>query len=760
MDQQPKKGSSVARRGAAEFAAAEAKRRRRELTLTLVVGAAVLLLVVFGQRFSGLAGASRIGDSILFLALNAVTLILIVVLLFLIGRAMVKLVFERRRGLLGSHLQFKFAAAFVSIAALPTVVLFLVSAVFINQSINTWFSLQVDTAFDQSRSVADSYYETSATQALFFGQRIATQITDRKLLREDKLEELTEFVHSKQLDYNLGVVEVFSATGEEMVFSINPDVPAASFSRPDSDFVRSALAGVATSRAEKQGSADVIRGAVPIRSSFRPDETVGVVVVNFWMPASVARNVAEIRTAHSDFRAVQPYAGAVRTAYLLQLLLVLLVLLLLATWLGVRLARGVTNPIGALAEGTAEVARGNLDVRVEATSDDEIGFLVGSFNKMTHDLRDARSRLELSNAELDQRGRYMEIVLRNIGAGVISVDGEGKVSTINPSAQRLLGLPPGLGLIGRKLDEVLTQPEHLEAVRDLAGQLRSGIRESIRRQVQVPMGEETLTLLVSVTLLQDEDGNALGMVVVFDDYSQLVKAQRMAAWQEVARRIAHEIKNPLTPIQLSAQRIRRRFRARLAEEPDDARVFDECVETISAQVEGLKLLVNEFSNFARLPTANPKPGDLNRLVHEAVASYAETEGVVFKTDVDPELPTVDLDPEHIRRTLSNLIDNAVAAVRERNESETAGAAGHIELRSIHDRARQTVRLEVVDDGVGISTEDRRRIFEPYFSTKEHGTGLGLPIVSRIVADHHGYIRVHPNRPHGTRVVIELPVRSA
>jgi len=351
----------------------------------------------------------------------------------------------------------------------------------------------------------------------------------------------------------------------------------------------------------------------------------------------------------------------------------------------------------------------------------------------------------------------MEIVLRNVDAGVVSVDAEGRISTINPSAQRLLGIAPGTGVIGSKLEEVLTRTEYLDVVRELSNQTRPGMRESVRQQVQVPSGDEMLTLLVTLTLLQDYDGRPIGSVVVFDDYTQEVRAQRMAAWREVARRIAHEIKNPLTPIQLSAQRIRRRFRGRLAESSRDSQVFDECVDTITSQVEGLKVLVNEFSNFARLPAANPKPDDLNQLVQEAISSYAGTDGVKFETDLDPKLPSVDLDREQIRRVLSNMIDNATAAVAQ--HVAAGGGIGCVEVRTVHDSPLQTVRLEIADDGIGIPPEHRRRIFEPYFSTKDHGSGLGLAIVSRIIEDHHGYIRVHGNRPRGTRFIVELPVRS-
>ena len=729
---------------------AERRRRIRELWIGIVLVVAMGLLLLL-PPISGLT--KGVGDSGLFLFLNAVTVILILIFGFLVTRNFWKLVGERRRGILGSHLNLKFVAAFVLITLVTTSGLFVVSAFFITNSIDKWFSVQVDRALEESGEIAENSYEWTAQNALFFGARIASRITADRLMREDQIAELEALVQDRQREYNLGVVEVFSATGEELVSAINPNIPAANFSRPDDDLVKDALrAGGASWRADEVGSGDVIRAVVPIESSFKPGESVGAVVVNVMIPFSQARRVATNRETLEEYRRLQPTAGHIRTAYLLELLLAFSMVLMLALWMGFRLAKGVTTPIRALAEGTAEVAKGNLDVRVPATTDDEVGFLVDSFNQMTSDLRAARVGLERQATELERRRRYMEIVLGNIGAGVVSMDPEHRISTINPSAQRYLGIPAGTGLLGQKLADVTKRPELLEVIEELGGQLRPGVRESIRRQVQLPLGDDVATLFVTLTVMHDEAGDPLGSVVVFDDYSQLVKVQRMAAWREVARRIAHEIKNPLTPIQLSAQRMRRRFRSLVADDPGESKVFDECLDAISNQVESLKLLVDEFSNFARLPAASPRPDDLNRIVRDAVSSYAGTENVVFETELDPDLPTVDVDREQMRRVLTNLIDNAVAAVRRGRSG-----AGRVTLRSIYDPALQSVRLEVADDGVGIPPEDRRRVFEPYFSTTDKGTGLGLAIVSRIVADHRGYIRVQENAPRGTRFVIELPV---
>jgi len=718
---------------------AQIRRRRRELWISATVFALLAALLLL-QPIYGVTQA--VTGSGLFLLLNALTVFCILLLSFLLARSFWKLIGERRRGILGSHLNLKFVAAFVVLSFVAGTGLFVVSAFFISSSIDRWFSVQVDSALEQSGEVAASYYESTANSALVDAEAIGASIAEQGLLGKGRLDALSDFVHARQREHRLGVVEVYAADGEERVIAINPDVPAVNFSRRESDLVRAALAGEVTWRVEEVGSGDVIRAAVPVVGASGAE---GAVVVNAFVPISLARKASSIRTTLDQYRILNP--DSVRTAYLLEMMLGFTVVLMLAMWMGFRLARGVTEPIQLLAEGTAEVARGNLDVVVERSTDDEVGVLVRSFNRMTRDLRDARTRLERSAAELDRRRRTMEIVLGTIGAGVVSVDAEGRISTINPSAQVHLGVPAGQGLIGQPLDRVATRAPLLEVIADLSARLVPGRRESTRRQVEVRQGDDVATLLVSVAVLQDESGEPVGRVIVFDDHTQLVKVQRMAAWREVARRIAHEIKNPLTPIQLSAQRIRRRFGGRFAD--DDARVLDECVDIITTQVGSLELLVDEFSRFARLPAANPRPEDLNRLVQETVASYAGTDGVRFETERDDRLPPLDLDREQIRRALSNLIDNAIAA----------GGAHCVQVRTVYEPGLQLARIEVADDGAGIPVEHRRRIFEPYFSTRHQGTGLGLAIVSRIVADHHGYIRVRDHSPRGTCFVIELPVNG-
>jgi two-component system nitrogen regulation sensor histidine kinase NtrY len=283
-------------------------------------------------------------------------------------------------------------------------------------------------------------------------------------------------------------------------------------------------------------------------------------------------------------------------------------------------------------------------------------------------------------------------------------------------------------------------------VRDLLRDLVGSGKETIRRQISIDLEGSRLTLLVNMTTLKDDNQEFMGTVVVFDDLTELLKAQRMAAWREVARRIAHEIKNPLTPIQLSAQRLRRRYQGRFG---SDDPVFDECTRMIIKQVEELKTLVNEFSSFARMPASNPTPNDLNEVVAEALVLFQEGHrNISFRFTPDRLLPRFNLDHEQIKRVVINLLDNAVAAV------EPSGA---VELTTSFNSALQLATLTVSDNGCGIAEEDKPRLFEPYFSTKKSGTGLGLAIVSTIVSDHNGYIRIRDNEPRGTRFIVELPL---
>jgi two-component system nitrogen regulation sensor histidine kinase NtrY len=474
-------------------------------------------------------------------------------------------------------------------------------------------------------------------------------------------------------------------------------------------------------------------------------------MVNYYVPQRLVAKMAEISSTFSEYRQLKKLKHPIKASYFITLSIVTLLIIFSATWFGFHLAKEITVPVQILANGIHEVAGGNLDFHIGPVADNEIGSLMNSFNKMTYDLKASKSMLEEANiglkdtnVELDQRRRYMEIVLKNVAAGVISIDKEGRVSTINKSAEKMFVIKAE-DVINKSYGDVFA-PEYVDEVKQLLEGASDSVDMTIRKQIRLSLPDETLTLLISVTVLEDEDGNYMGLVVVFNDLTEVQKAQRAAAWREVARRIAHEIKNPLTPIQLSAQRLRKRY---LAEFSENGKAFDECTKTIIGQVEELKALVDEFSNFARLPSSNPRPNDINEIIRETLVLYQEAhKGINFEFNGKPDVPIFDLDREQIRRVIINLLDNAVDAV---------GKSGEVTVDTFYDEGLQVTRVEIADTGCGISQKDRSRLFEPYFSTKKSGTGLGLPIVNTIVSDHNGYIRIKENQPKGSRFIVELPI---
>jgi len=732
---------------------AERKKRQREGVIIALSLFLIAILTGTEIHLSKLNSEVPLANNIIIFGIINVIILLIILLIHLVFRNIAKLLLERRQNVLGAKLRTKLVLAFVGLSLVPTMLLFFVSAGFITNSVQNWFNKQVESALDESMEVAQTYYKTSAANALYYGHQISRIIREQKLLNEENLPRMKALIRQKQTEYNLGVVEVYSAQREELVRASNPKLPRGEFTNPSSEDINVGLGGKELTRINSVGKADLIRGIVPVRSTYNAKDVVGVVVVNYYVPHSLVSKMKEISKSYQEFRQLRIMKNPITTGYILTLFLITMVIVFLAVWFGVYLAKSLTIPIQELAAATKQIAEGNLDIHLEEKGNDEITMLVSSFNKMTEDLRANQVALNLtteevvrSNLELDQRRRYMETVLKNVTAGVISVNKEGILTTVNKSAEKLLHVQMS-EVIGKNFRDVL-RSTHLDIAKELLRDMVLSKHDSISKQVTVPVKEGKLTLLVNVTVLKDENDEFLGTVVVFDDLTQLLKAQRMAAWREVARRIAHEIKNPLTPIQLSAQRLRKRYLERFGQEE---RVFDECTAMIIKSVDELKTLVDEFSNFARMPAAQPSPNSLNDIIREAVALYQQAHrAVAFTVEIDESLPLLQLDRDQIKRVIINLLENAIAAI----ESD-----GAIEVSSRYNRELRMATCVIADNGHGIAPEDRPRLFEPYFSTRKTGTGLGLAIVNTIIADHHGFIRVKDNEPKGTRFILEFPVNQ-
>jgi two-component system, NtrC family, nitrogen regulation sensor histidine kinase NtrY len=737
-----------------ELSPNELRKRRREALIMAFSILLIIFLTVAEVRLSQLSPDFPAGNNVLIFGLINVIILLIILLVYLVSRNIAKLMLDRKSNPFGAKLRGKLVLAFVGISLIPTLLLFFVSASFINMSIKRWLNKQVETALEESLDVAKTYYRNSEENAVYYGRQISAMIKEQKLLNEQNLPQLKALIKQKQKEYNLGVVEVYSAQREELAHASNDKVPRGEFVSPSAADIQAVLGGREFTRVNPAGKADLIRGIVPVYSNWNSRDVVGVVVVNYYVPYSLVNKMQKIANEYEKYRQMKLLKSPIRGGYILTLFLITVVILFLAIWFGVYLANSLTTPIKELAEATGQVAEGNLDIQLEGEGDDEIGMLVASFNKMTGDLRsnqlsirETNAELTRSNLELEQRRRYMEIVLRNVTAGVISVDKDGILTTVNKSAERLLNITTE-NVIGKHFREIL-RTEQLDIVKGLLRDMVLTKKDTIYKQVTIPLKEATLTVLINLTVLKDEHGEFMGTVVVFDDLTQLIKAQRMAAWREVARRIAHEIKNPLTPIKLSAQRLRKRYLSRFEQ---DETVFDECTDMIIKSVDELKILVDEFSTFARMPAAQPTANNLNEIIRESLTLYQEANRTIrFTFRADESIPVLELDRDQIKRVLINLLDNAVAAL---------DGEGEITIESIHHPELKMATFIVADTGHGISPEDKPRLFEPYFSTKKSGTGLGLAIVNTIIADHHGFIRVKNNEPRGTRFIIELPTGEA
>jgi two-component system nitrogen regulation sensor histidine kinase NtrY len=738
----------------------EMTRRRRERIVILITLVAMAAITYVETQVARLAGDQPLGSSILIFALINLNAILLLLLIFLVFRNVVKLMMERRRGLLGARLRTKLVAAFVLLSLAPTIILFFAAYQFVSTSIEYWFSAQVERSLFEAVEVSESFNKQFNENTSYFASRLAQDLGARGLSLRRPSKELASFVESRRNSYDLAAVRIFAVDMTELAFVTQSGTHVRHLEAFPLDLVNRALTKKqALTHVQAAPAGDFVAAVYPIaKDKANPEKQASGAVVAFkFLPRESLARAAAIKKGLEGYRQLKGFKQPIKTNQYITLSIVTLLIIFAATWFGFQLAKTITVPIMELAQGTQRIAGGDYDFFINLEGPDEIGTLVNAFNRMTADLKTSKARLDeaqnemqRTNLELEQRRRYMEVVLANVAAGVISVDADGKVTTFNPSAERLLKVQ-AQKVVGRHWTELVTA-EHRKLAEGLLTGLLPGARTTVNKQIKVNVGGEYLSLMVHVSLLRDEAGKDMGMVVVFEDLSELEKAQRMAAWREVARRIAHEVKNPLTPIKLSAQRLIRRYGESLSR---DGAVFEECTGTIVHQVEELQRLVNEFSTFARLPSARLGPADLVTICEDALGLYrGGHHDISFEMECEEGVPVFDLDREQMHRVLINLLDNAVAAV------ETTQPPRLVLVRLSYDEILKIVRLEVEDSGPGVPAGDRLRLFEPYFSTKKGGTGLGLAIVSTIVADHNGYIRVQDNQPRGTRIIIELPARGA
>jgi len=710
------------------------RNRRRRRALLWVLGTTVLLLlaIIVSQQLWlwTVIRPDTASDTLVLYALSTLNFVAFVVFLFIFVRNLLKLRREREERQLGSKVKTRLLVYFISISFLPITAMAVFSYLFLNRSLEKWFNPLPEEILQQAQQVRretlESYEETLRDNASLLVLLLNKQEP------EERQSTLDEVVASGQL----ASAEIVGPGGT-VVTSSRSSVPAAD---------------------------NVLE--VPLNNS----ETLRVAAQK-----RVTNDLSDfVSASERDYQELVKKQRRVRLLGLSTLGLMTLILLFVSSWVAIYLARGIATPIKALAEASKEIARGNLSHRVTTFADDELALLAESFNQMTTQLEENRSRIEAGAAELRdknlalrERRNYIETVLQSLSTGVVSVDENDRVTTFNRSASRMFGLA---GRIENtpQLQSLIDVEDWLVVDRLLRRARRTGhATEQTQLESGTTNGGGPLPVAMTATAMRDAKGPRPGVVLVIEDLSELLAAQRAAAWSEVARRMAHEIKNPLTPIQLSAERIAKSYlraypngvnngaNGSTEEERKVAAVIAECTETIGREVAGLKAMVDEFSRVARLPATRLEVSNLNEVVNQAVGLYEERlDGARINLQLDPDLPATMLDVEQIKRVFVNLIDNALDALAHVNDPKL------ITISTSRDVETGLVRAEVADTGKGIAPNDFRRLFEPYFSRRDSGTGLGLAIVQRIILEHGGTIRAANNDPRGAKFVIELPVNHA
>ena len=722
------------------------------LTGIVLLAVALAALLTLARRTARLS-PDFLTEVVLY-ALSIADLTMLVALVFVLARNIIKLIVERRRALPFARFRAKLVAVLLGMTLIPSILVLLVGSELIRNSADRWFNAPMDEVLSSANRIAADYYEERQTLVLNQAARSARALARLDLTGAD-LSAVRALVSSEvalgrvQMLQVYRVVEAETGPGVEPVLEvIAPTLPAGASPASAERLARQAVGGDGTPwLLEPIGSGgELIRAAAPITG--RAGRITGAVVASDHLTGELAQRSRRLTAAYEDYRQLRVLKAPLFGVYISFFLMVTLLILVGATWMGLYLAKRITRPVQMLSAAAREIGAGHLDHRVERETEDEFGALVEAFNSMAEELAASRHQLERSAIDLgrktqeaEARRRYIETVLERIATGVITLDTRGVITTVNAAAVRLLAL--GADCAGRRAAEVFGR-EDLAPLQALLRTSRPDGDPAAREVALVREGRDLHLVAVTTTLI-GEDGTPEGTVLVFDDVSPLVRSQKVAAWREVARRLAHEIKNPLTPIQLSAERLRRHFGGA---PPPTATLVAECTDTIIAEVESLKGLVDEFSQFARMPPPKAVPTALDRLLDDTLVLYDGLFGEIrFERRYAPGLPPVRVDPEQIRRVVINLIDNAIEAMQRR---------GRIVVETSRDAANTVVRLVIADDGPGIPEADRDKLFLPYFSTKGRGSGLGLAIVRRIVAEHGGAVEVADNEPRGTRFTIELP----
>lgn len=682
----------------------------------IVLGLGVLLVLLQSSNIWKGLPIERASETLILYGLSSLNVAAFVIFGFIFLRSVVKLVRERRALALGSKIKSRLFFYFTLVSILPIVAMAVFSYLFLNRALDRWFTQIPENVVReaekiQDRSNADQFERLQST-ARILAMTISTKQVDGREL--DSIVTTGGLAFAEITDRD-GVAIVRG--GKDPSNEMPDEVAALRSGNFDAPILRDG-SGIDIAVAEIPDGRRIALGV-----DFRQRESVNQL----------------FNSALVELDRLKDEQFTVRQIGFLTLGVLTFLLIFASSWTAFYIARGLTVPIKALAEGAEKIAQGDVGSRVEVAAEDELELLVFSFNQMA-------SKLEANQTELTERRRYIETILLSLPTGVISLDAVGRITTINPSAKGILKFESG-DFTGSELSQMIGDEDRETVDRLIARAKRVGHASD---QIKLSSsGTEPMPVAITVTALPEDRG----VVIVMEDLSELISAQRASAWQEVARRMAHEIKNPLTPIQLSAERIAKRFAAQPVAvggfDDANARIVNDGTKTILREVQSLKSMVDEFSRFARLPSARLELWDVNEVIRQAVALYDGRDEIAIDVHLAQDLPAAMIDDEQLKRVFVNLIDNAIEAPGD--------DAKQVTITSRLESARDLIVIEVGDNGRGIDPADYQKLFQPYFSTKGRGTGLGLPIVHRIITEHRGKIKAVPNQPNGAKFIVELPI---
>ncbi|MBI4826870.1 MAG: HAMP domain-containing protein [Nitrospirae bacterium] len=651
-------------------------------------------------------GPLLIKIGLVFISVNIILFLFL--LIFFVARNLQHLYSEKKQKTIGSKFRIKLVSAFMGLTLVPSILLFILSHELIKSSIDTWFSIEVQKPIYDTMDIAKTFYLEERQNAVIYAELIAS---GKGIIMTDG-----------NVNYHTDKFITRLIKGTD---------------NPDSDLVREAFTGKSDTEVISGENGDTIRAAAPV---YENGKVTSVVIVETLISKDVVNKMESIKKAFNEYVQISAQQNPVRFIYFMMLTVATLLIIFLALWISLRIAKSITVPIRSLAEATSTVAHGDLDFRIGLKRDDEIGMLINSFNQMLDEIKNGKLSLETAYKDSDRRRLSMEAILETINTGVIVFNRPGRIITLNKAASLMLDIDKDK-FTDKGYRELLDKlnSEEIDSMVKRLGERGFG---SVEKEIHLYINGRPMDLRVYIAALKDSADNFLGTLVVFDNLTETILAQRALAWQEVAKRIAHEIKNPLTPIRLAAERLLKKWNSK-SDDFDD--VLRRSTNTIVKEVNSLRSLVDEFSRFGKMPKINLEFSNIKDILDEVVELYSNLRDTKIITSIK-EMPEIEIDREQIKRALINLIDNAVQA-----QTTT------IWLNAFHDQSLDLIRIEVIDDGTGIKEADKEKLFFPYFSTRKEGTGLGLAIVNSIISKHRGYIRVQDNAPKGTQFIIELPV---